>query len=295
MRALAMLFAVSAVSAMAQSGGTQAASPPGAQPKQIEMIKEDAPPPVPAMFVSLQGAEGKVMVQAFSLQAMAVAEPDIAAPDGALREGVVALRVTVSKSGEVTQAAEQPIGVPGDEALRQAAIDGVMKGWKYRPLLINGEPQEFQSMILLDFRDGVGKRATAGVTEMGGGVARMNGVAGMPGPGPGAVPGGPMLLSGGVAAGLLLQPVAPIYPPIARAAHVQGTVVLHAILSKTGYVENLKVISGPPMLQGAALDAVRQWKYRPYLLNGEPTEVDTTINVNFTIADTPKPDATGPE
>jgi protein TonB len=72
-----------------------------------------------------------------------------------------------------------------------------------------------------------------------------------------------------------------VYPPIARAAHVSGAVVLHAIISKTGTVQNLQVISGPEMLRASALDAVRNWRYKPYLLNGDPTEVETTITVNF--------------
>jgi protein TonB len=73
-----------------------------------------------------------------------------------------------------------------------------------------------------------------------------------------------------------------VYPPIAKAAHVQGAVILHAVISKQGTIENLQVVSGPPMLAGAAMDAVRRWRYKPYLLNNEPTEVDTTITVNFT-------------
>jgi protein TonB len=90
-------------------------------------------------------------------------------------------------------------------------------------------------------------------------------------------------ISAGVAFGMLLQKTQPTYPPIAKAARVQGTVVLQATISKTGTIENLKVISGPAMLTGSALDAVRTWRYRPYLLNNEPVEVDTTINVIFTL------------
>ena len=91
-------------------------------------------------------------------------------------------------------------------------------------------------------------------------------------------------ISGGVAAGMLLQKTIPVYPPIAKAARVSGTVVLQAVISKSGTIENLKVISGPAMLQGAAQDAVRSWRYRPYLLNDEPVEVRTTINIIFTLA-----------
>ena len=99
-----------------------------------------------------------------------------------------------------------------------------------------------------------------------------------------AKPTGPQRVSSGVVQGLAISQPQPIYPPIAKAAHVQGVVVLHAIISKTGTIENLNVVSGPPMLQGAAVDAVRRWRYKPYLLSGEPTEVETTINVNFTFS-----------
>jgi len=90
-------------------------------------------------------------------------------------------------------------------------------------------------------------------------------------------------VSGGVMAGALIKRVRPDYPPIARAARVQGTVVLQAIISKDGYITNLHVISGPPMLQQAAMDAVKEWRYRPYLLLGQPVEVQTTVNVIFTL------------
>jgi len=72
-----------------------------------------------------------------------------------------------------------------------------------------------------------------------------------------------------------------VYPPIAKQAHVQGAVVLHAIIGKDGRIKNLSVISGNAMLTQAAVDAVQNWRYKPYLLNGEPTEVDTTVTVNF--------------
>ena len=90
-------------------------------------------------------------------------------------------------------------------------------------------------------------------------------------------------ISAGVAVGMLLQKTQPVYPPIAKAARVSGTVILQATISKTGTIENLRVISGPAMLQQAALDAVRTWRYRPYLLNNDPVEVDTTINVIFSL------------
>jgi protein TonB len=92
---------------------------------------------------------------------------------------------------------------------------------------------------------------------------------------------GPVRVSSMVVDGLLIRKIVPVYPPIAKAAGIQGTVVLQAAISKTGTIENLRVVSGLAMLQQAALDAVQNWRYRPYLLNGAPVEVETTINVVF--------------
>jgi len=91
-------------------------------------------------------------------------------------------------------------------------------------------------------------------------------------------------VSQGVSQGLLIHQVKPTYPPLARQARIQGTVVLQAVIGKDGTIQNLRVVSGHPMLAPAALEAVKQWRYKPYFLNGEPVEVDTTINVNFTLA-----------
>jgi protein TonB len=95
----------------------------------------------------------------------------------------------------------------------------------------------------------------------------------------------PLSISSGVMAGNLLSRTLPQYPAIPRAAHIQGVVVLQATISKSGLIENLRVISGPPMLRQAAIDAVQTWRYRPYLLNGNPVEVETTINVVFNLGE----------
>jgi len=83
--------------------------------------------------------------------------------------------------------------------------------------------------------------------------------------------------------GSLMRKLQPKYPPLAIAARIQGSVVLAAVISKQGTIENLKLVSGHPMLVSAAIDAVRQWQYRPYVLNGEVIEVETQITVNFTL------------
>ena len=84
--------------------------------------------------------------------------------------------------------------------------------------------------------------------------------------------------------GNLIYKPQPAYPPMARAARVQGPVVLRAIISKAGTIENLQVLSGHPLLVKAAIDAVSQWRYRPYNLNGEPVEVETRVTVNFILS-----------
>ncbi len=81
--------------------------------------------------------------------------------------------------------------------------------------------------------------------------------------------------------GMLINRVVPEYPAMAVHSNVQGEVKLHAIIARDGTIQSLSIISGHPMLTRAALDAVQQWRYRPYVLNGEPVEVDTYITVNF--------------
>ena len=85
-------------------------------------------------------------------------------------------------------------------------------------------------------------------------------------------------------AGSLLTHVNPVYPATARKAKIQGSVVLHAVIGKDGAITNLQTVSGPEELRQSANEAVRQWTYKPYLVNGEPVEVDTTITVNYSLA-----------
>ena len=91
-------------------------------------------------------------------------------------------------------------------------------------------------------------------------------------------------VSQGVTQGLLLRKIQPAYPPLARQARIQGSVLLQAEISKEGTIQNLRLISGHPMLAPAAIEAVKQWRYKPYILNGEPVEVETQITVNFTLS-----------
>jgi periplasmic protein TonB len=92
-------------------------------------------------------------------------------------------------------------------------------------------------------------------------------------------------VSPGVAFGLLIQKTPPVYPRVAKDSQVSGTVVLLAHISKSGTIEDLHVVSGPQMLQQAAVSAVRTWRFKPYLIKNQPTEIETTINVTFSLSD----------
>ena len=143
------------------------------------------------------------------------------------------------------------------------------------------------------------KEEEAPPPEMAGGV--MGGV-------PGGVPGGQMggviggiisstpvavpkvatpqrvRVSLGVSQGLLIKKIQPAYPPLARQARIQGKVLLQAEISKDGTIENVRLISGHPMLAPSAIEAVKQWRYKPYMLNGEPVAVETQVEVYFTLS-----------
>lgn len=95
---------------------------------------------------------------------------------------------------------------------------------------------------------------------------------------------GRMNISSGVSKGLLLAPIRPDYPQIAKVTHTEGIVIVQAVISRTGTIESAHVVSGPAMLQAAALAAVRSAHYKPYLLNDQPTEVETTFSISFKIS-----------
>jgi protein TonB len=94
----------------------------------------------------------------------------------------------------------------------------------------------------------------------------------------------PLRVGGNVQAANLIKKITPVYPALAKSARVQGTVRFQAIIGKDGTIQNLQLVSGHPMLVQNATDAVKQWVYKPTLLNGEPVEVITQIDVNFTLS-----------
>lgn len=189
-------------------------------------------------------------------------------------QGMVILKVQISKTGDV----ESIQLVSGHPILAPSAIEAV-KQWKYKPYLLNGEPVEVETNVTVNFTL-PDKLPVAGVVgDMPGGIpeGEQGGLAPQP-----AVPGR-VRVSSGVEQGLVITKVPPQYPPEAKDAHIQGVVLMNVIVDKEGNVANIQLISGHPLLAPAAIDAVKQWKYKPYLLNETPVEVETQVQVNFTL------------
>jgi protein TonB len=88
-------------------------------------------------------------------------------------------------------------------------------------------------------------------------------------------------ISQGISQGMLIHQVNPVYPAMAKQARIQGEVLVHALINKQGEVDEVKLVSGPSLLVRSALTAVKQWRYRPYLLNGQAVEVETLITIKF--------------
>jgi len=202
-------------------------------------------------------------------------------------EGTVTVSLVVDEHG-VPQHVQVARGL-GD-GLDEKALEAVKQD-RFRPAMQNDKPVAVFMYLHVDFKliDSAASQGPSGGSQDAVPVT----VAPLPPPPPPrmfvpqgqAAPGVPVRISAGVMAGNLIYKADPVYPAIAKAAHVQGAVILHAIISKDGTVERLDVISGNGMLVNAARDAVSHWTYKPYLLNGEPTEVETSITTNFSLAD----------
>ena len=196
-------------------------------------------------------------------------------------QGKVVLRVRISKSGDVVNLQL----VSGHPMLAPAAIEAV-KQWKYQPYLLYGDPIEADTDVTVNFTLADKPPAEGIVGDMPGGIpeGEKGGIA------PSTQADAPHLavpqrirVSSGVSQRLLLTKVPPQYPQEAKDQHIQGVVVMEVIIDKEGNVANVQLISGHPMLASAAIDAVKQWKYKPYLLNQIPLEVHTQVQVNFTL------------
>ena len=194
-------------------------------------------------------------------------------------QGQVWVKILVSETGDV----ENVEVISGDPILVDAAVRAAKK-WKFKPFLKNGNPVKVSTKLPFNFafaenvheekipKEKVQDQKVSPVEETAGNVDN-----------PSSLDEAPrrVRVSAGVSQGLLLRKVAPVYPAEARRARIQGTVILQAKISKEGRIEDLQLISGRKELAPAAIGAVEQWLYRPYLLMGEPVEVETQIQVNF--------------
>jgi TonB family protein len=184
-------------------------------------------------------------------------------------QGQVIVRIVVSETGDVESAEI----ISGNPVLANAAVDAV-KQWKFKPYIRNGQPVKAAVKLPFDFTPPTDGAPPAAQTII---LATPTAPAHV-------APPTRIRVSSGVMQGLLIHKVEPSYPSQARQDRVQGTVVLYALISKEGTIADQHVVSGDPLLNGAAIDAVKQWRYRPYLWNGEPVEVDTRITVNFALS-----------
>lgn len=205
-------------------------------------------------------------------------------PIGAQRDGIqgqVVLGLTISPEGKV----EKIDRIDGPDQL-VAPTEKTVKKWKFKPYAIAaGKPTRVYSKFTFNFffKDKVVDRKDPDATAIplstpGGSAPPAEGTASGP------LTPGPVRVSQGVSQGLLLHSVAPVYPPEARRNGVQGQVVLRAVIDKEGKVRDLELVSGRHELAEAAMAAVKQWRYRPYKLKGEPVEVQTQITVNFQLS-----------
>jgi TonB family protein len=202
-------------------------------------------------------------------------------------QGTVTLKVQISKSGDVVSMQL----VSGHPMLAPAAIEAV-KQWKYGSYTLNGEAVEVETTVRVNFMladkppaEGVAGDAPGAVPSgqtygVIGGI-----VSSTPGDQTHPVTGQRVRVSSGVSQGLLCTRVAPIYPPDAKDQHIQGVVLLKVNIDKEGNAYKVELISGHPLLAPAATEAVKQWKYKPYQLNGRPVEVETQVTVNFTLVE----------
>ena len=197
-------------------------------------------------------------------------------------QGTVVAQIMISKTGDV-QSVQLFSGHP---MLAPAALEAI-KQWKFQPYLLNGEPWDVETKAKVVFTLAGNPPAQGTVGSVPGGIP--------PDQADGIVdavdardrqtpPPQRVRVSTAVEEKLSVKKVPPKYPPEARQDRIQGSVVLKVTVDRQGNVANIELISGHPVLAPAAIEAVKQWKYKPYLLNQQPVEVETQIIVNFTLA-----------
>jgi TonB family protein len=184
-------------------------------------------------------------------------KPVLPAEPGMEMKGTVVLNAVINKAGRI----EDLQMVSGHPMLVPAALEAV-KQWKYRPYEVNGIPRAVETTIRVEFskasQEGTGRSAPQ--------------------------PESPVLVTADDMRDRLVYRVAPVYPPLARQARIQGTVMLRIVIDKWGQVRDTHLLHGHPMLSPAAVEAVKKWRYIPYESDGEIVEIQTDVQVIFNLA-----------
>jgi TonB family protein len=189
-------------------------------------------------------------------------------------QGEVWLKLHISETGDV----ESTDLISGEPILAEAAIHAAQK-WKFKPFIRNGRPVKVSTQLPFDFafKDNIKVLASAE-------VAKSTAVSPVP-EGSGSLgagtPSKKVRVDQGAMEGSVIYRVEPVYPLAAKRIHLQGEVVLQATIGKDGRIHDLTLKSGDPVLAQSAIGAVQQWRYRPYRLNGDPVEVETTVKIQF--------------
>jgi len=224
----------------------------------------------------------RVRVSEKVMESLIIHKVDPGCPGRTARiQGQVILKAIIDKSGKV----ENLDVISGHPLLLPLAIE-TAKQWTYKPYLLNGDPMIVETQIHLDFRCGAQPPPQGVAGDQPGGIP--------PEPPEGIVSSTPgqqthtsipnrVRIASTTIEQRLRHKVAPDYPAQAKAQHIEGRVVLRIVIDKQGTVANIQLISGHPILAPAAIDAVKQWKYDPYLLNNQPVEVETQVMVIFTL------------
>lgn len=202
--------------------------------------------------------------------------------------GQIVLAITIDKTGKVAHAmvvdkdfwGRKSVNID-DPHLRQASLDAV-KQWTYRPYLLNGAPIDIDTSVALLFDFSHPSSPIVKLGEPPNGPPPSNPAVNSVDSGKTSVGEfGKPLIDPKVAESRLTGRVEPQYPQMAKIAHIQGNVVLHVLIDRQGHVAKVEQKSGHPILIQAAKDAVSKWDYQPFLLNGQPTDVETLVTVRF--------------
>lgn len=223
--------------------------------------------PTPGPTNSQVQETSTVLGDSTRLEVISALEPDYPLEAAAKRvQGKVVIQLHISETGEVDKTE-----ILSGEPVLAAAAEKAMKTWKFKPFIRDGKPVQVSRQVPWEFRlNGDTSNACAVVQA----VQAMNRAHHLHDPSQQPV-------DSKVIEGRLTHRVEPEYPLMAKVGHIQGVVILAATIGKDGRLHNLKALCGHPILIDASMEAIKQWRYRPYMVNGEPVDLETTIKTEF--------------